>query len=113
MLEGPGGSGEDLCECFQSELSPRRAPELDTATDTQSPPGLIMRKSNKKNDIILRNILNIAKIKSKDKKTGGKAQTDSREEARGDKRTKDATDLKRWQLIESPWIYFYISISFF
>ena len=61
-----------------------------------------MRKSNKRNDIILRNILNIAKIKSKDKKTGGtKAQTENRYEAR-EKRTKDATDLKRWQLIESP-----------
>ena len=56
-----------------------------------------------------RNILNIAKIKSsKDKKTGGKAGTDNRHEAR-DKRTKDATDLKRWQLIESPLIVFYFS----
>ena len=60
----------------------------------------MMRKSNKKNDIILRNILNIAKIKSKDKKTGTKAQTENRDEVR-EKRTKDATDLKRWQLIES------------
>ena len=69
----------------------------------------MMRKSSKKNDIILRNILNIAKIKSgKDKKTGGKAGTDTRDEAR-DKRTKDTTDLKRWQLIESPLIYFFFS----
>ena len=71
-----------------------------------------MRKSSKKNDIILRNILNIAKIKSKDKKTGGKAQTDNRDETRH-KRTKDATDLKRWQLIEAPLIYFYFSIFIF
>ena len=73
----------------------------------------MMRKSSKKNDIILRNILNIAKIKSKDKKTGGKAQTDSRDEARRDKRTKDATDLKRWQLIESPLISVYILFLIF
>ena len=66
----------------------------------------MMRKSNKKNDIILRNILNIAKIKTKDKKSGGKTQTDQRDDAR-DKRTKDATDLKRWQLIESPWIFYF------
>ena len=72
-----------------------------------------MRKSSKKNDIILRNILNIAKIKSKDKKTGGKAQTDGRDEARRDKRTKDATDLKRWQLIESPLISVYILFLIF
>ena len=65
-----------------------------------------MRKSNKKNDIILRNILNIAKIKTKDKKSAGKTQTDHRDDAR-DKRTKEATDLKRWQLIESPWIFYF------
>ena len=66
----------------------------------------MMRKSSKKNDIILRNILNIAKIKSgKDKKTGGKAGTDNNRDEARDKRTKDATDLKRWPLIESALIY--------
>ena len=41
-----------------------------------------MTKSNKKNDIILRNILNIAKIKPRDKKTGSKSS--------------GTEDLKRW-----------------
>ena len=45
-----------------------------------------MTKSGKKNDIILRNILNIAKIKPRDKKTGCKAQSGEKD------------DLKRWRL---------------
>ena len=39
-----------------------------------------MTKSSKKNDIILRNILNIAKIKPRDKKTGAKTQSSDKDD---------------------------------
>ena len=74
-----GRSGEDLSQ----SLTGRATQHINVSPCSDKK----MTKSNKKNDIILRNILNIAKIKPRDKKTDGKTMAN--------KKTEDPTDLKR------------------